>query len=453
MTTKHRRPRTVTSGMAAIVLALAACSGGGGVGTSTSASTSAVAQSAIDKAMTTPTTLTYWTWAPGAQKSIDLFHKAYPAITVKLEDVAQGAAEYTKLHSAIQSGKGIPDDVAIAYENLPEFEVTGSLLNLAPYGDVKVSEAFPAWVWDSVSIGDNVYGMPHDTGPMGNVYRQDILTAAGVTVAPSTWAEYATDAALVKAKTGAYMTNLPPSDGDPIISLLWQAGAQPFGYDGKQHVTIHVNSAVAKKVMSYWQSLIQANEVAVDPDFTNQWYQGFATGHYAGWLTAAWGPYLLTTSAANTAGKWRVAGLPQWQAGASSSSNWGGTAVSVPKATTNPIAAAKLATWLNTDNAANLSKATAFGLFPAAKATLADPQFVNQTSTFFGGQAINKLFAQFSTHVDTKFEWLPFMDYAFSSYTNTLGKAMANKGDLSAGLDSWQDQLVTYAKKQGFTVN
>jgi multiple sugar transport system substrate-binding protein len=33
-----------------------------------------------------------------------------------------------------------------------------------------------------------------------------------------------------------------------------------------------------------------------------------------------------------------------------------------------------------------------------------------------------------------------------------VGKAIADKGDIAAGLDQWQDLLVKYGKDQGFTV-
>jgi len=61
--------------------------------------------------------------------------------------------------------------------------------------------------------------------------------------------------------------------------------------------------------------------------------------------------------------------------------------------------------------------------------------------------------AQISTTVDTDWQWLPFMEFAYSSGNDTFGAAVAAKGDLSAGLDAWQAALVDYAKQQGFTVN
>ena len=39
------------------------------------------------------------------------------------------------------------------------------------------------------------------------------------------------------------------------------------------------------------------------------------------------------------------------------------------------------------------------------------------------------------------------------SFNETIGIAIAEKGDLAAGLDAWQDALVSYGEEQGFTVN
>ena len=90
--------------------------------------------------------------------------------------------------------------------------------------------------------------------------------------------------------------------------------------------------------------------------------------------------------------------------------------------------------------------------FPATTAMLQDPSFLNQTPAFYGGQQVNKVFAQTSRTVDTKFEWPPFLDQSVNDWTATVGKGLANKGDLGAGSNDWQNQLVSYAKDQGFTV-
>ena len=47
---------------------------------------------------------------------------------------------------------------------------------------------------------------------------------------------------------------------------------------------------------------------------------------------------------------------------------------------------------------------------------------------------------------------LHFMEFVYSSYEETLGTVISDQGDISAALDTWQEQLVGYAEDQGFTV-
>ena len=55
--------------------------------------------------------------------------------------------------------------------------------------------------------------------------------------------------------------------------------------------------------------------------------------------------------------------------------------------------------FLNHDSASSMMMATKQFLFPPLKATLADPAFVGQTPSFYGGQKVNELFAQISQTV------------------------------------------------------
>jgi multiple sugar transport system substrate-binding protein len=412
----------------------------------------AVSQEDIDTAMSTPTELTFWTWVPDIQNEIDLFEKKYPEISVTVENVGQGSPHYQKIRSAVLAGEGAPDVVQMEYQYIPSFTVTDSLLDLAPYGAGELEEDYVPWVWNQVSRDDVVYSLPQDVGPMGNLYRSDLLAQAGITEPAATWEQYAADAKTVKDATGSYISNLAASEPSQFVGLLWQAGAKPFAYDGAETVGIDVNSDEAKKVAEYWQGLIQQDLVSVDPGFNDQWYQAVSSGKYAGWLTAAWAPIFLEGTAADTAGKWSAAPLPQWQEGDSVSGNWGGSSDAVLASSENPIAAYELVEFLNHDPESTSKLALEQSLFPPSNEVLESPDFTGQESAFFGGQTVNADFAEISTTVDTEFEWLPFMDYAYDSWTNTVGKAIADKGDMVGALDAWQEQLETYSADQGFTV-
>jgi multiple sugar transport system substrate-binding protein len=456
---RNRKILAAAALTAACVAALAACSQSEpdtSVAPTTGATTPpggpTVSQADFDKAMSTPTDLTFWTWVPDIQNQVDLFEAKYPAITVHVENVGGAAEHYQKLRTAIKAGTGAPDVAQVEYQYLSSFRIGGDLLDLAPYvGDM--SATYPEWVWSQVSTDNGVWGIPQDAGPMGNLYREDLLEQAGIE-APATWDDFAAAAATYHAANpDSYLTNLAPGDPGAFIGLLWQAGARPFSYDGEQTVTINLHSEEVTKVTSYWQNLIQSGLVSVDPDFTDQWYQGLASGKYASWQTAAWGPLFLQGTAGDTSGLWRASELPQWQAGTSAAGNWGGSTDAVLATTKNPIAAAELARFINVEHEPALKFATEQFLFPVTNEVLADPTFTDQKSDFYGGQQVNQLFAQISTTVNPDFGWLPFMDFAYSSYNETVGKAVADKGDMVAAMAVWESQLIEYAKSQGFTVN
>ncbi|NGO15526.1 extracellular solute-binding protein [Streptomyces sp. HC44] len=445
-----RRRFLAASGAVSLGAALAACSGDSDSGSS---SAEPVSQADIDKAMKTPTELTFWTWVPDIQQEVALFEKKYPAIKVKVVNAGQGVAHYTKLRTALKAGTGAPDLVQIEYQAIPTFTITGSLLNLAPYGATALKDEFVDWTWGQVS-GPNgeVWAIPQDTGPMGMLYRKDIFDQHGIQV-PETWDEFATAARkLHQADPDVYLTNLAANEPAAWHGLLWQAGAKPYATSGKSTLSISVDDAVSKKLAAYWGDLAKEGVISTDPDFADPWYAGFNKGKYATWLTAAWGPSFLSGSAKSTSGKWRAAPLPQWDAAKPVSGNWGGSTTAVTAATKNKIAAAQFAQFLNADPASAKMFATQQFFFPATKALLADASVTASAPAFYGGQKVNQIFADISDTVSPSFQWPPFLDQAATDWTETVGKSLAAKSDTVAALGTWQSRLTAYAKKQGFTV-
>ena len=433
-------------------LGLSACSGDSDDGGGGQAAQPAN-QADVDKAMQTPTTLTFWTWVPDISKEVALFEKKYPAIDVKVVNAGQGEPQYTKLRTALKAGSGAPDVAQIEFQYIPTFTLTKSLIDLRPYGAEAFKDKFVDWTWSQVT-GQNgeVWAYPQDTGPMGMLYRKDIFDKYGIQV-PKTWDEFAAAARkLHAAAPEVYLTNLAPNQNGAYMGLLWQTGAKPFTNTAPDAVTINLNDETSKKLGNYWGGLVKEGVVSADADFTDAWYQALNRGKYATWLTAAWGPVFLTGSAASTKGKWRAAPLPQWAAGQNVSGNWGGSTSAVITGTKNPIAAAKFAEFLNTDPESTKKFATEQFLFPATKALLADPSFTGQKPEFYGGQTVNQVFSDISETVDTQFQWPPFLDQAVNDWDETVGKSFADKTDTGAALDQWQTRVTDYAKNQGFKV-
>lgn len=368
-------------------------------------------------------------------------------------NVGQGAPHYQKLRTAIQSGQGAPDVAQVEYQFINSFTLgDGNLLDLTPYAPADIATKYPEWVWSQVHVNDGFWGVPQDTGPMGLLYRDDLLGDAGIE-APKTWDDFAAAAETYRSKNSkSYLVNVAPNQPGQIVSYLWQIGARPFSFDGQESVTIDLASDQAKQVAKFWGDLVTGGTASNDPDFNDSWYQGLANGKWATLPIAAWGPVFLQGTAGKTSGKWRAADLPQWDASTTVSSNWGGSTDAVLKLSKNPIAASQLALWINTNQDSAMKFANEQFLFPAMNSVLEDPAFTGQASEFYGGQKVNEKFAQISKTVSTDFGWLPFMDFVYTNFNETLGTAFAKKTDAVAGLQAWQDACVKYAKDQGFTV-
>jgi hypothetical protein len=92
-TVRFRRIALTTAATMSLGLAPAAC--GGDSASPTPAATTSMGQVEIDKALSTPTELTFWTWVPDIEQEVALFEKKYPAIDVKVVNAGQGVPQYT----------------------------------------------------------------------------------------------------------------------------------------------------------------------------------------------------------------------------------------------------------------------------------------------------------------------------------------------------------------------
>ncbi len=60
------------------------------------------------------------------------------------------------------------------------FRELDAFADLAPYGVNAFKADYVPWAWQQSSDGDHVYALPWDSGPIGQIYRKDILDAHGM---------------------------------------------------------------------------------------------------------------------------------------------------------------------------------------------------------------------------------------------------------------------------------
>lgn len=397
-----------------------------------------------------PVKVVVWSWLPDLQLQVDMFNAAHADIQIELVNPGQGDPLYNALRAGLQAGSGLPDVSQIEFQHLESFRQVDGLADIGQYANA-VKDQFPAATWAQVAQGDEVNAMPQDTGPMAMLYRKDIFDTQGITP-PTTWAEFADAAETIHAADpNVYITDAPfGANADWVLGLLWPMGWKPVSRDGDK-LAININDSISKDFAAYWQGLINAGIIETKPGFNNEWYTGLDSGRYATWLTAGWGPVFLTSFAQTSSGQWRAADLPQWDANTFATGNWGGSSLAVMKTTEHLAEAAEAAIWLCTDPEATKLYTTKQFLFPCTSALLSSPEWAGDTMDFYGGQAVNQVFAK-SANAVAPFEWSPFQGFLYQSMADEFGASLSGNGTLADAFDRIQDVVVTYAQEQGFTV-
>lgn len=397
------------------------------------------------------TNLTFWSWVPNQQTSVDLFNKTHPNIHVNWISVPTGAnGTYAKMFTAIRANTA-PDLGQIEYQFLPTFEATGGLLDLSQYGAASLKSDFVPWTWSQVTQGNAVYAIPQDTGPMAMFYRADLFKKYNIPV-PTTWAQYANDAAkLHSADPQAYITDFPPKEAGQFIGYIWQAGGRWFHING-QSWQVGINDANSMRVANYWQNLLDKKLVKTDPDFTQAWYHDLQAGQVATWISAVWGANTILSNAPKTSGDWMVAPMPQWSAGQNLAGNWGGSTTVAFKNSKHPKAATEFAEWLNTNQQSVQDMVTGAQLYPALSSSLNSLQPSSAVTTFYSGQNIFDVFQTAVNNVAVTFQWGPTMNQVFTEQGNDFSNAVNGKMTLGAALTQLQNSTLLDMKNIGFSV-
>jgi multiple sugar transport system substrate-binding protein len=419
----------------ALALALTACSSGGDSG-------SGSGSDAADGG-----SLTVWAWDNTVEPIADAYMDEHPDVTIDVVNAGTNTDEYTALQNAVAAGSGVPDLAQIEYYAVPQFAIGEALADLTELGADDLDGTYSPGPWSAVHQGDGIYGLPMDSGPMALFYNTTVFEKYGVQV-PTTWDEYLAAArALHAADPNVYITN-DTGDAGFATSMIWQAGGHPYQVDGTD-VTIDFTDEGSTKFAEMWQQLLDEDLVAPTSSWSDEWYQGLGNGTIASLAIGAWMPGNLEASVTQSAGQWRVAPLPQWEAGQTASSENGGSALSITEASPNKELAYDFLTYLSNGDGTKIRIDA--GGFPATTADLESDEFLNKESDYFGGQKINEVLSQSAADVVEGWQYLPYQVYANSIFNDTVGQAYVGSTTLTEGLADWQQQSVDYGNEQGFT--
>lgn len=399
-----------------------------------------------------PVQLTFWTWAPGMEETVAEWNAANPDIQVTVNKQDGGDPAITKLLTAIKAGSGAPDLMQTEYQKIPTLVAADALADLSDVLPADLSDRYADGTWESVTLGsDAVYGVPQDSGPMQFYYRADIFEQLGLEV-PTTWDEYADVAEqLHAADPGKYLGTFSANDAGWFTGLAQQAGASWWGIDGDSW-SVDIDSEPTQKVAEYWGGLVEQGVIDNKPMYTPEWNAALNDGSQVGWLSAIWAPGVLEGNAPDTAGKWAMAPMPQWEAGDDATGNWGGSATSVTSQSEHPEEAAEFIAWMNGSQEGVNALVEYGSLYPAD--LNAQAEALAEPPAFFSGQAdFYDIAAQTAKGVQP-FTYGPNVNVAYSAYNDEFGKATeAGTADaFLAAVEAMQTATVDDLKNAGFSV-
>lgn len=397
-----------------------------------------------------PVTLTFVNWDGGMQAVVDQWNKENPNIQVKLSKPSgTGYTLYNKLITNNKAGTN-PDVTEVEYQALPALISNKVVVPVDQYvGDL--SGEFSKAALAQVQFEGKTYGVPQNICPMVFFYRKDVFDQLGLT-APTTWAQYAADAAAIHAHNPKmYIGNFTAADSGWFAGLAQQAGANWWTASGTKW-TVAIDDPATTKVADYWSNLVKQGLVSPEPNWSPQWNTDMDNGTIVGWVSAQWAPNQFPSIAKDTAGKWVAAPLPVWNQGDDAVGIWGGETEAVTANSKHPAEAAKFVKWMNSSAEGVKILIQQVDVFPASlqnqsqDALKTPPPFMSNQPDY------NTLMAQAAQNVRTFQIWGPDANVTFDAYSNDFAAALQNGTPLSGALTQMQQATVNDMKQRGFDV-
>jgi len=327
---------------------------------------------------------------------------AFPLVDVIAKDVLKGWAQrhpevraevisrqyddhHTAMTTALSTSGHLPDVIALESSYLGRFSLGTGLEDLsAPaFGAERFKDQFVPFAFETGRNRDGrVVAMPTDIGPGSLFYRTDLIAQAGLKEADLTrsWEDYVEAGMQLKARTGAYLIG----DVRLLKDIIVRAGTPPGEgqfFDNQQRAQI--TSPRFVRAFELAQKVRKHGLDARVEVWFNDWAEMLKRGRLATELSGGWmAGQLANWVAPDTAGKWRVAQLPE-----NTFCSYGGTYYAIPRrsAPERKQLAWQLIQELTLDRKRQLEAFKSQDAFPALLAAQDDP-FFDQPVPFLGGQ-------------------------------------------------------------------
>ena len=330
-----------------------------------------------------------------AKAALPRWHAAHPDIDVRIVSL-QYADHHTAMTTALATGSGLPDVMAIDFKFIGKFAGSNGFENLdkPPYDAAALRSQFvPYTLAQATNAAGDLVALPADIGPGTLLYRADLVAKAGLAESDLTksWDSFIASGVKLKAATGASLL----ADSADIVDIVLRSDLQPgegiyFDRSGK----VLVGSPRFVHAFELGRAAHKAGIAAGTTIWTNEWVAGFRSNRIAGAMMGAWlAGHLKNWLAPDTAGKWRAAPLP---AGATAS--YGGSFYAIPRRAAHKAEAWAFVRFMTADKQQQVDSLRALDTFPALLAAQQDP-VMSEPMPFLGGQKARELWRDIAAKV------------------------------------------------------
>jgi multiple sugar transport system substrate-binding protein len=319
----------------------------------------------------------------------------HPDVALRVVSL-QYADHHTAMTTALATGSGLPDVMAVDFRFIGKFAASGGLEDLAaaPYNGMALRDRFVRYSFpQAINAKGALAAIPTDIGPGTLLYRQDIVDRAGVTEAELTrsWESFIEAGKKIRAKTGAYLLANAADIRDIVLrSGLADGDGIYFDAQGK----VLVESPRFVRAFELGRAARVAGLDAGAPAWTNEWTTGLRQGRIATQMMGSWlTGHLKNWIAPASAGRWRSTVLP-----GGISASYGGSFYAIPKQASNKAAAWEFIRLMTTDTATQVDSLRVLDSFPALLAAQTDP-FFDEPIAYLGGQRARRLWREIAAKV------------------------------------------------------
>jgi len=338
--------------------------------------------------------ITVWSWdiaAKALEALVPGFNKLYPNVKVKVVDLGNEQVFDRGLAGCAAGGVDLPDVYSVENNEAEVFwnRFPNCFTDLTSLGAAQLRKDFPEFKWTELTMGNRIYGIPWDSGPVVMFYRRDLYQQAGIDPGKiETWDDLIAAGKRMLQATGGKVKMATIANGQDDEWFRMLANQNSCFYFNNQGTAVTVNQPGCVRALDTIKKLVDAGVVAFGG--WNEQIQYIKAGTVAGAMYGAWYEGTIRTNAPDQAGKWGVYLMPASQKGGVRAANIGGSALAIPASSKNKEAAWAFVKYALATTEGQITMLKEYGLVPSYLPTLNDP-YVKQPQPYWGNQPIWQL--------------------------------------------------------------